>query len=142
MQIEITAAFSTPIGRLPLPDADVMNDELRVLLLAEEARYGRLGRSNIGGWDSPTDFFKPPEPAVAALSSWVNYALGRMINATAGPFNGNLSISAWGTVCRAGAYHAPHSHPDSAWSGVYYVDAGSENPDRPLSGLLEFLDPR
>src|SRR5262249_30370056 len=37
-------------------------------------------------------------------------------------------------------YHAPHSHPDSAWSGVYYVDAGTV--DRSLSGVLEFLDPR
>jgi hypothetical protein len=25
---------------------------------------------------------------------------------------------------------------------VYYVDAGTVNPDRPLSGVLEFLDPR
>jgi hypothetical protein len=36
----------------------------------------------------------------------------------------------------------PHSHSDSAWSGVYYVDSGSEDPSRPLSGILEFLDPR
>jgi hypothetical protein len=25
---------------------------------------------------------------------------------------------------------------------VYYVDGGAENPDQPLSGMLEFLDPR
>ena len=46
------------------------------------------------------------------------------------------------TICRAGAYHAPHSHPDSAWSGVYYVDPGTASPDHLLSGVLEFLDPR
>jgi hypothetical protein len=34
------------------------------------------------------------------------------------------------------------SHPDSAWSGLYYADAGTENQDRPLCGVLEFLDPR
>jgi uncharacterized protein (TIGR02466 family) len=67
-----------------------------------------------------------------------------MIDATAGSnaFKGPLSISAWVTICRAGAYHAPHSHPDSAWSGVYYVDPGTDSPDQPLSGVLEFLDPR
>jgi uncharacterized protein (TIGR02466 family) len=67
-----------------------------------------------------------------------------MVDATAGSgaFKGNLSVSAWATVCSAGAYHAPHSHPDSAWSGVYYVNAGTGNPGRPLSGVLEFLDPR
>src|SRR5262245_26439677 len=67
-----------------------------------------------------------------------------MIDASAGAnaFKGTLSVSAWATICRSGAYHAPHSHPDSAWSGVYYVDAGTIIPDRPLSGVLEFLDPR
>jgi hypothetical protein len=67
-----------------------------------------------------------------------------MIDASAGAntFQDTLSVSAWATLCRAGAYHAPHSHPDSAWSGVYYVDPGSESSEQPLSGMLEFLDPR
>jgi uncharacterized protein (TIGR02466 family) len=67
-----------------------------------------------------------------------------MIDATAGAnkFNGTLSVSAWATICRAGTYHAPHSHPDSAWSGVYYVNPGDGSPDQLLSGVLEFLDPR
>ena len=67
-----------------------------------------------------------------------------MIDASAGAnaFHGTLSVSGWATICRAGAYHAPHSHPDSAWSGVYYVNPGSDSPDQPLSGNLEFLDPR
>jgi len=33
------------------------------------------------------------------------------------------SLSAWATICRSATDHAPHSHPDSASSGVYYVDA-------------------
>jgi len=67
-----------------------------------------------------------------------------MIDASTGSkaFQGTLSVSAWATLCRAGAYHAPHSHPDSAWSGVYYVDPGAGSADQPLSGILEFLDPR
>ena len=67
-----------------------------------------------------------------------------MVDATAGQdaFKGTLSLSAWATICRAGAYHAPHCHPDSAWSGVCCVDAGTEHVDRPISGMLEFLDPR
>jgi uncharacterized protein (TIGR02466 family) len=81
---------------------------------------------------------------VAALTTWITWAVNKMVTATAGPgaFRGTMAASAWATICRAGAYHAPHSHPDSAWSGVYYVDAGTINPDRPLSGVLEFLDPR
>jgi uncharacterized protein (TIGR02466 family) len=84
------------------------------------------------------------EPAVAGLTTWITWAVRKMIEASAGDgrFKGTLSLSAWTAICRAGAYHAPHAHPDSAWSGVYYVDAGTGHPDSPLGGVLEFLDPR
>ncbi len=144
MELELTPAFPTLIGRLQIPDAGAMNRDLEELILAEEAKYSSLGRSNIGGWHSRTDFLSRRDPAVAALTSWFNWTLRGMIQATAGSnqLKSRLSVSAWATLCRAGAYHAPHSHPDSAWSGVYYVDAGSGNPGQPLSGVLEFLDPR
>jgi uncharacterized protein (TIGR02466 family) len=144
MNLEVTAAFPTPLGRLWVPDADAMNRSLRSLILSQEAKYQSLGRSNVGGWHSQTDFLDHSETAVVELSHWIDWAVNKMIDATAGPdgFKGTLRTSAWASVCRAGAYHAPHSHPDSAWSGVYYVDPGSSSPDRPLSGMLEFLDPR
>lgn len=144
MDFEVTQAFPTLIGRMWIPDAHSMNQDLRALIIAEEARYASLGRSNIGGWHSRPDFLNQPDLAVSALNQWLIWALRRIITATAGPntFDGTLSVSAWAAICRAGAYHAPHSHPDSAWSGVYYVDPGADTPDRPLSGVLEFLDPR
>jgi len=142
--LEVTQAFPTIIGRWLVPDAGLMNGELQALILAEESRYASLGRSNIGGWHSRTDFLNRPEPAVTALTNWITWGVNQMIAATAGPaaLPGTVSLSAWATICRNGAYHAPHSHPDSAWSGVYYVDAGTINTDRSLSGVLEFLDPR
>jgi len=144
MDLEITSAFPTLIGQFRVPDAEAMNQDLQALILADEARYLSLGRSNIGGWHSRPDFLNRPESAVGALTTWVIWVVRHMVNATAGPdaFKGTLSASAWATTCRTGAYHAPHSHPDSAWCGVYYVDAGTASPDRPLSGVLEFLDPR
>jgi uncharacterized protein (TIGR02466 family) len=144
MELKITQAFPTSIGQLMVPDAEAMNRDLEALILAEEAEYPSLGRSNIGGWHSRPDFLSRREPTVSALTSWLSFALRRIIDATAGAdaFKGTLSVSAWATICRAGTYHAPHSHPDSAWSGVYYVNPGSESPDHPLSGALEFLDPR
>lgn len=144
MELEITKAFPTIIGQLRVPDAEAMNQDLQELILAEEGSYLSLGRSNIGGWHSRPDFLNRPEAAVGALTTWVTWAVSKMVHATTGlgAFKGRLSVSAWATICREGAYHAPHSHPDSAWSGVYYVDAGGFNPNRPLSGVLEFLDPR
>jgi uncharacterized protein (TIGR02466 family) len=144
MQFDITPAFPTLIGRFRVPDADGINQDLQALIIAEEAQYPSLGRSNVGGWHSRPDFLSRRDPAVSALTAWLTWALRRMIDATAGAnaFKGTLSASAWATICHAGAYHAPHSHPDSAWSGVYYVDPGTDSQDQPLSGVLEFLDPR
>ena len=144
MELEVTPAFPTLIGRLRIPDAEAMNRDLRALIIAEEAQYASLGRSNIGGWHSHPDFLIRPDSAVSALNGWLTWALRQMIDATAGTdtFTSPLSAFGWATICRAGAYHAPHSHPDSAWSGVYYVDPGTDSPDQPLSGVLEFLDPR
>lgn len=144
MDFEVTSVFPTLIGRFHVPDAAAMNSELRAIILAAEAGQATLGRSNIGGWHSQPDLFERPEPAIGALTQWVTWALKQIIAASAGPgaFDGSLAVAAWATICRAGAYHAPHSHPDSAWSGVYYVDAGSPTPAHPLSGILEFLDPR
>jgi uncharacterized protein (TIGR02466 family) len=142
--LDVMQAFPTVIGRWMVPDADLMNEDLQTLILAEESRYASLGRSNIGGWHSRTDFLNHPDSAVAALTNWITWAVNQMIAATAGPGSlpGTVSLSAWATICRNGSYHAPHSHPDSAWSGVYYVDAGTITADRSLSGVLEFIDPR
>ena len=127
MELEVTRVFPTLIGRFRIPDADAMNQDLHALILKEEVKYASLGRSNIGGWHSRPDFLNRRDPAVSALTTWVTWVLRRMIDASAGAdaFQGTLSVSAWATLCRAGAYHAPHSHPDSAWSGVYYVDPGT-----------------
>jgi hypothetical protein len=116
VELEVTPAFPTLIGRMWIPDAGAMNQDLRALIIGEEARYASLGRSNIGGWHSRPDFLNQPDPAVSALNQSLVWALRRMITATAkrDAFDGTLSISAWAAICRASAYHAPHSHPDSA----------------------------
>jgi uncharacterized protein (TIGR02466 family) len=144
MELEVTPAFPSLIGQLRVPDPEVMNRDLEDLILAEEMEYATVGRSNIQGWHSRPDFLNRADSAVSGLKTWLSWALRRMIDTSAGAnaFQGTLSVSGWATICRAGAYHAPHSHPDSAWSGVYYVNPGSESPDHPLSGFLEFLDPR
>ena len=57
-------------------------------------------------------------------------------------FDGYLKVNAWANLLRKGNYNSIHNHPESAWSGVYYVDAGSTDENNPLSGVLELLDPR
>lgn len=144
MQFEVTRAFPTLIGQFRMPDSELMNRELEALILAEESQYPTLGQSNIGGWHSRPDVLARPHAAVSALNQWITWALRKMIEESTGgnKFHGTLSAFGWATICRSGSYHAPHSHPDSAWSGVYYVNAGHESPEWPLSGVLEFIDPR
>jgi len=62
MELEVTRAFPTLIGRLRIPDADAINWDLQALIVAEEAEYSSLGRSNIGGWHSRPDFLNRRNP--------------------------------------------------------------------------------
>src|SRR6185369_3557798 len=97
MEVEVTQVFPTLIGRLQIPDADAMNRELQGFIMAEESRYPSLGRSNVGGWHSRLDFLGIQNSAISALTTWVNWALRRMIEATAGActFQGTLSATGW-----------------------------------------------
>src|SRR5262249_6619468 len=135
MELDVTPVFPTLIGRLHVPDAAELNRDLAGLILAEEKKYPGIGRSNVGGWHSQPDFLLHGEAPIRALKVWLLWGLRRMVDASSGgrDFQGELSVSAWAAICRAGAYHAPHSHPDSAWSGVYYVDPGSHS-EQALSG--------
>ncbi len=105
MELDVMPTFPTLIGRVRLPDAETMNQGLHALILNEEAQYPSLGRSNIRGWHSRPDFLHRSDANVDALTSWITWALRRMICATTGQdaFKGTLSITAWATVCRAGA---------------------------------------
>src|SRR4051812_2685749 len=106
MDLALTSAFPTLIGQVYIPDAAALNQELRAIILAEEIRYASLGRSNVGGWHSRTDFLQRPEPVVAGLTTWITWAVRKLIETSAGPgtFRGTLALSAWSAICRAGAY--------------------------------------
>jgi len=45
-------------------------------------------------------------------------------------------------VYRSGGSLRPHTHHDSAWSGVYYVEAGDPSTSVSDAGYLQLLDPR
>jgi hypothetical protein len=70
MELEITSALPTLIGRLQIPDADVINRALQALIIAEEAGYPSLGRSNIGGLHSRPDFLSRRDTAVFSIDEY------------------------------------------------------------------------
>jgi uncharacterized protein (TIGR02466 family) len=152
MEKQVTPAFPTLIGRFRMPDAEGVNQVLRLLLLAKERAEPNTQHANVGGWHSRHDVLDWPDPAVATLRGWIIQGVQHMIATTfeqmrAGglsrAFSGGLYIYGWGNISRRGNYHSLHNHPASAWSGVYYVQSGdAPTPEHPYSGNIDLLDPR
>ena len=136
--------FTTPIWTFSFPRADDVNPTLRKVILEVVQSCPSQGRSNVGGWRSGNDLFHWDAPAVKEIGVWIMDCVRRIVEATAAPnrFRGTLIAVGWASVCRTGNYNAPHNHPDSAWSGVYYVDSGDPDETMPLGSCLEILDPR
>jgi uncharacterized protein (TIGR02466 family) len=138
------SSFSTPIWTFSYARAEVVNSVLGQVILGAARTYPSQGRSNLGGWRSRNDLFHWAVPEVKEIGAWILDCTRRIVEATVHPdrYRGTLSAVGWANVCWTGNYNAPHIHPDSAWSGVYYVDAGDPDTAIPFSSCLELLDPR
>jgi uncharacterized protein (TIGR02466 family) len=142
--IRVSRMFSTPIVTYRAADAALLNPGLKQAILGAEQAQPSTGRSNRGGWRSEPTLLNWPGPEVEALSRHIGEALRQVVSATAEgqAFEGLVKLNAWANLLRRGNYNALHNHPESCWSGVYYVDAGTAMSAESLSGVLEFLDPR
>jgi uncharacterized protein (TIGR02466 family) len=140
----VEAIFPTPVASHLWPDSAALNDALRAVILTEEARGPSAGRSNVGGWHGPSTFFRRPEPCVRELSERARVMTEEMTRAMMAPGKHRFAVEAWANVLRQGQYNAPHVHPNSTWSGVYYVTGNPPPPDGDdaYSGKIEFIDPR
>jgi uncharacterized protein (TIGR02466 family) len=138
---QIENLFPTPLFWHVLKDVDALNAELRDLILAQERGSPSMVKSNQGGWQSPTEFFRWEGAAVATLARYarraVEVATSRII-----PQNIKMEfhLSSWAAVNRKGHYNTTHVHPMATWSGVYYVDPGDEPADE-LGAAIEFSHP-
>jgi uncharacterized protein (TIGR02466 family) len=144
MEMQVAFAYPTPIGRFRAPAAEGVNAALRAAILEREATQPSTDYANVGGWHSGHDLLEWPVPEAAVLRGWILEAVNHMAAAVAEgkEVRGRLGLIAWANIARAGHYHRIHNHPSSAWSGVYYVAVGGDAPGQPLSGVLEFCDPR
>ena len=143
MEQQILQAFATPIGHFVFPDYESLNSELKRIILDREQSEDGIVRSNIGGWHSQGNLLSWPFPELDTFQARLLQALQSMSNhdsQTESPVG--FEVKAWANVCRYGDYHTIHNHPTGVWSGVYYIDPGSDAPGRPNSGVLELVDPR
>lgn len=145
--IKITRLFATPIASLIHPEHELLNEQLRsVILERSEHDLGTL-HSNDGGWQSQDDFATWAGEPGAKLVAFAQ-GLANQLSAISSPEHGLIEAhlqwrySAWANINRKGHSNSLHAHPGAFWSGVYWVDDGGREHNPELGGELEFIDPR
>lgn len=148
---DLVTMFAVPFGFGRFPDPLRLNPPLRRLILEMESS-GRaanprpLTARNTTTFESHFDFFRLPDPAVQELKAfcWDQLVglIGRLSNYDR-PTLERLQIfnDCWFHVSRRGGFFGVHNHPNASWSGVYCVDPGRSDADKPESGLLSFVNP-
>lgn len=138
---QIEGLFSTPLFWYVLQGVDRLNAELRDLILEQERATPSMVKSNQGGWQSPSEFFRWDAPAVATLARYARRAV-EVATSRVVPQNIKMEfhLSSWAAVNRKGHYNTTHVHPMATWSGVYYVDTGDEPADG-IGAAIEFSHP-
>ena len=90
-------------------------------------------RTNVKGWHSTTDMhLKPEYKMLVDLLHQAQHFIYNDELLDNEPFLGNM----WANINPPGGYNRAHTHPNSLWSGVYYVKAPIN------SGHLKVEDPK
>lgn len=82
-------------------------------------------------YESDFDFFKQDHPAVKELLEYCRTSVFEAANqANRGRWEPGARIGvdiheSWCHITPSGGYHDVHTHPNSSWSGIYYVRAGA-----------------
>ena len=111
--------FPTPIYFKMVKDPKKMNKDLFSRIKAWSKKDKGEEKTNAGGgWHSPTnmnfkDEYKPLITELFAMQEEVYKDYGMEPR----PGLGNM----WANINYPGAYNKQHMHPNSQWSGVYYV---------------------
>lgn len=143
---QISLGWATPILQQEWMVAKHFEPEILACIRAwRDQEPGRVA-SNVGGWRScDKNLEDESHPALNEFTAWLRGAIRDLTTYICPPLSGAdmaISIKAWANICKAGDYHAVHTHSGAMWSGVYYVITTSDTPDRPTAGCIEFLDPR
>ena len=114
-------------------DLNLNTNELAQNIINWSNQDKGLKKTNVDGWHSTTDMHQKPEykPLVDELFRMVHQVFEEEF-LERGPKLGNM----WANINPPGGYNQPHVHPNSLFSGVYYVKVPVN------SGQLICNDPR
>nr|BAR28111.1 Putative 2OG-Fe(II) oxygenase [uncultured Mediterranean phage uvMED] len=124
--------FPTPIYIFDIKDKNI-NIDLEKNILTWYKQDKGISRTNVNGWHSTTDMHQKPEyeRLVKALYEAQN-KIYKEEHYESEPVLGNM----WANINPPGGMNRSHQHPNSLWSGVYYIKAPKN------SGYLKIDDPR
>ena len=98
--------------------------------------------SNNYGWHSTSDLFLKKEKTIQKVCSTCASSIASIMKSYDSQFNPDLfdaRFSGWININPKGGSNILHSHPNSHWSGVLYIQQPSEVEG--FSGMIEFVNP-
>jgi uncharacterized protein (TIGR02466 family) len=148
---DVVSMFAVPFGFGRYPAHAQLNPALKRYIFELErtgtaANPRPLTQRNAAVFESHFNLFRESDPAVQELKAFCWDQLLAVI----GRLNGydlatlqRLQIynDCWFHITRRGGFFGLHNHPNASWSGVYCVDPGQPDGDKPNSGLLCFVNP-
>ena len=126
--------FPTQIYIRDLPNAVQLNQylEQQIVKWSQADPEGKK-RTNVNGWHSKTDMNKKEEYNVLTKELFaMQDEIFAKEHLTEKPVLGNM----WANINYPGGYNRPHLHPNSLFSGVYWI----KTPEK--SGNLMLYEPR
>ena len=125
--------FPTIIYLKDIPNTAQLNQYLEQKIIQWSQQDKGEKKTNAGGWHSSTDMNKKEEynPLTRELFN-IQDEIYQKENLSMKPVLGNM----WANVNYPKCYNRPHIHPNSLFSGVYWVTAPKN------SGNLMIYDPR
>jgi uncharacterized protein (TIGR02466 family) len=125
--------FPTPVYIQEVPNAVELNQYLEQKIIQWSQQDKGVSKTNAGGWHSQTDMNRKEEynPLTKELFKMQEEIFKKEF-LTQKPVLGNM----WANINYPGNANRPHLHPNSLFSGVYWVKA----PEK--SGSLMLYEPR
>jgi len=125
--------FPTIIYIKDLPNPEQLNSYLEKHIIEWSNQDKGVSKTNVNGWHSTTDMNQKTkyEPLIQELFKMQNEIIEEE-HLDIEPKLGNM----WANINPPGGYNQSHLHPNSLFSGVYYVKAP------PNSGRLYLMDAR
>jgi uncharacterized protein (TIGR02466 family) len=124
--------FPTPIYIKDVGTAE-FNKKLEQDILNWMNQDKGIQRTNVNGWHSPSNMADKPEyKDLVKMLFEMQFEIYQEEHLDSEPFLGNM----WANVNPPGGFNRTHIHPNSLWSGVYYIKTPKH------CGHLKLEDPR